>query len=118
MTKDLKEKQAWLNENFGEPVKRKIKPNPDEWRPMYSPKYPGYPPSPEVLPTALQLKMIMSAIGSLNLDPNKVVFYLNNRSDGKVRRKNINELLKGDAWDILETNVRKGLKGFKKLIEE
>ena len=96
--------------------------DPDTWKPIFKVNnFSKFVPSNDKMPISEKavewLKTSVKRAG-IELDDNtKVLFILNNRADGMPRTKEINQLNKGDFYDISETIKRKGKEGLIKLIE-
>lgn len=78
----------------------------------------GVPTNNEMAASSQIKKWIANTLTNIEVDPLAVKFVLNNRADGVPRHKNLEELDKGDAFDVRETFQRKGKEGLSKLLEE
>jgi len=92
---------------------------PDEWKPLFRPhKFSkGFPSNDKMPISSAVLNWIKVALARADINvEDKMVFILNNRADGLDRTKELNQLNKGDGWDITETIKRKGKEGLLSLI--
>ncbi len=96
--------------------------DPDTWKPIFKVNsYSKLVPSNDKMPISEKavewIKTSLKRAGVKLDDNTKVLFILNNRADGIPRTKEINQLNKGDFYDISETIKKKGKEGLLKLIE-
>ena len=96
--------------------------DPDTWKPLFKVnKFSKFVPSNDKMEISEKarewVKAAIKRAGAELGEQDEVLFILNNRADGQPRSKTIEQLNKGDFYDISETIKRKGKEGLIKLIE-
>lgn len=113
------EKESTITKETKKPGIKEVGVDPDRWEPIRKPNKfsKGIPANPNMEASKAQKDWITTALQKLNLDPETAIFLLDNRADKIVRRKKLEELEKGDAYDLIQA-VKKGKEKFLELIEE
>lgn len=93
--------------------------DPNEWQPLEKlNKFSKGAPSSWWMSASPEAKnWIKATLQEFGMNPENVIFKLNNRADGIVRNKKIEELDKGDSYDLI-TAIKKGKEKFLELVEE
>jgi len=96
--------------------------DPDTWKPIFKVnKFSKFVPTNDKMPISEKAKeWVKTAIkrAGIELDEgDEVLFVLNNRADGLPRTKTIDQLSKGDFYDLSQIIQRKGKEGLIKIIE-
>ena len=109
---EIKQRAETMNTDF--PISQRVIPaagKPNGWKPIFKMRGRGdvYPSSPKVGCSKPQLNLIYMRLQDkeVGVDPDKAVFYLDNREDGKIVGKTAKQFTMGDAADIIIALKRK-----------